>query len=369
MRVTDLEPRDLPRLRGRDAAAMTQAARVLARFASRTELSLGALGTLSLARAGVEALAPTLAGEAAGDVVLGLSRGGVEGRIVIEGGLARRAVALALGVETRPGAPLARLGLAERGVVAGLVASVLQATGAPFSVALVAPGTAAIATDGGAAVGIRATVGGVEGWARLELPARWLAALAPSAAGPVGPLEAEARVELARTRLSAGELAGLVVGDAVVFDGAPAFAAGGERVVRVVIGAHAALARRSGDGRVTLEEELRQAPAPSGRGRLGQRRPEEVTMDERSGDETTTRTVDVAAVLAAAPIEVVAELGRVVLRGEEIAGLGPGSVLAFGRLGASPVALRVGDEIWAEGELVDVDGELGVRVTALRRAR
>ena len=70
--------------------------------------------------------------------------------------------------------------------------------------------------------------------------------------------------------------------------------------------------------------------------------------------------------LAAAPIEVVAELGRVVLRGEEVAGLGPGAVLALGRVGASPVALRVGGEVWAEGELVSVDGELGVRVTKVR---
>jgi len=44
-------------------------------------------------------------------------------------------------------------------------------------------------------------------------------------------------------------------------------------------------------------------------------------------------------------------------------------VLAFGRVGASPVALRVGGEIWAEGELCDVDGELGVRVTIARGGR
>lgn len=75
--------------------------------------------------------------------------------------------------------------------------------------------------------------------------------------------------------------------------------------------------------------------------------------------------VDATAVLAAAPVEVVAELGRVTLRGDEVAGLAPGSVLVFGRAGA--IALRVGDEIWAEGELVDVDGALGVRVTSVSR--
>jgi flagellar motor switch protein FliM len=81
------------------------------------------------------------------------------------------------------------------------------------------------------------------------------------------------------------------------------------------------------------------------------------------------RTVDVAAVLAAAPIEVVAEVGRVVLRGAEVAGLGPGAVLALGRAAAAPVTLRVGGEVWAEGELCDVDGELGVRVTSVRGGR
>jgi flagellar motor switch/type III secretory pathway protein FliN len=30
--------------------------------------------------------------------------------------------------------------------------------------------------------------------------------------------------------------------------------------------------------------------------------------------------------------------------------------------GRGSVALRVGGELWAEGEIVDVDGELGVRV-------
>jgi flagellar motor switch/type III secretory pathway protein FliN len=365
--VTDVDARDLPRVSARDAAAATRAARVLAGMAARIEVPLGELGTVVLARDDVGALVPASSGEAAGDVVLGLSRGAVEGRLVIDGALARRALALALGVEARPGAPLARLGLAERGVVAGLVASVLHATDAPFSVALVAPG--AVEGEGGVALAMRVAVGGASGWARVELPARWLEALAPSVAtGGLAALEVEARVELARTRLPAGALAGLVGGDAVVFDGEPAFR-GDACAVRVMVGAHAAWARIAEDGRVALEEGLRPIPAPGARGGLVDGRgPEEVTMEERSGDETTTRTVDVAAVLASAPIEVVAELGRVVLRGEEVAGLGPGSVLSLGRIGASPVSLRVGGEVWAEGELVDVDGELGVRVTALRRS-
>ena len=69
--------------------------------------------------------------------------------------------------------------------------------------------------------------------------------------------------------------------------------------------------------------------------------------------------------LAAAPIEVVAELARITLRGDEVLGLAPGVVLTVAVDRRQAIALRVGGEIWAEGELVDVDGQLGVRVTRI----
>jgi type III secretion protein Q len=80
-----------------------------------------------------------------------------------------------------------------------------------------------------------------------------------------------------------------------------------------------------------------------------------------------TAAVEATALLAAAPIEVTAELGRLVLRGDEVLALGPGSVLTLGRQRRADVLLRVGDEVWAEGELVDVEGTLGVRVTRTLR--
>ena len=73
---------------------------------------------------------------------------------------------------------------------------------------------------------------------------------------------------------------------------------------------------------------------------------------------------DATTVLGAASIEVVAELGRITLRGDELLGLAPGAVLALGA-GPTGISLRVGGEIWADGEIVDIDGELGVRVTRL----
>jgi len=69
-------------------------------------------------------------------------------------------------------------------------------------------------------------------------------------------------------------------------------------------------------------------------------------------------------VLAATPIEVVAELGRITLRGDEVLGLSPGAVLAVGAR-VRQVTVRVGGAAWAEGEIVDIEGELGVRITKL----
>jgi flagellar motor switch/type III secretory pathway protein FliN len=371
MRIVDVEPSDLPRVSARDARALTRAARILEGLPAKREALLGALGPLTVVRQGAHALSEVPDGDRGSDVVLGLTRAAGAGRLVVDGVLARRLVAVALGVDSRPDATLARLGLAERGVVAGVVASALGALGAPFSVSVVAPGAAAVAREGGVALALAVTIGAASGWARLEVPASWLE-VAPARAATLGELEVEARVELAHTRLPAGDLAGLERGDAVVFDGEPALSgtSGDGRVVRVVVGAHVArgrLGRLGEEGRVTLEEGLRAAALDTGGGVIVDGHQKEVGMDRRTGEGTAAQAVDATAVLAASPIEVVAELGRLVLRGEEIAGLGPGAVLTLGRLGASPVALRVGGEVWAEGELVDVEGELGVRVTTLRR--
>jgi len=70
-------------------------------------------------------------------------------------------------------------------------------------------------------------------------------------------------------------------------------------------------------------------------------------------------------IIAAAPVEVVAELGRVLLRAEEVLALEAGSVLAFAPLQSELISLRVGSRTWARGELVDVEGRLGVRLTRI----
>jgi flagellar motor switch/type III secretory pathway protein FliN len=70
-------------------------------------------------------------------------------------------------------------------------------------------------------------------------------------------------------------------------------------------------------------------------------------------------------ILAVAPVTVVAELGRVVVRGDELAGLVPGAVLSLGPEAAGSLNLRIEGQLWARGELVRVGDELAVRITHL----
>jgi type III secretion system YscQ/HrcQ family protein len=65
------------------------------------------------------------------------------------------------------------------------------------------------------------------------------------------------------------------------------------------------------------------------------------------------------------PVVVRVEVGSARMSAREWAGLGPGDVVALAHKLADPVTLRVGGVAVAEGELVDIEGEVGVRV--LRR--
>jgi type III secretion system YscQ/HrcQ family protein len=66
-----------------------------------------------------------------------------------------------------------------------------------------------------------------------------------------------------------------------------------------------------------------------------------------------------------APIEVALEIARFQLRLQELEAIGPGDVLATGRRIGESVTLRAANQVFAEGELVDVEGELGVRITRI----
>lgn len=83
----------------------------------------------------------------------------------------------------------------------------------------------------------------------------------------------------------------------------------------------------------------------------------EATMPSANQDQTATSEV-----VLDAPLVVRVEVGAVTLSAAEWAATGPGDVIALGRRIQEPVLLRVAGAEVARGELVDIEGELGVRI-------
>ncbi len=298
-----------------------------------------------------------------------VDRDGRAGRAAIDRWLALAVVAATLGLP----APLAlrRLGPVERGVLGGHLASLLARWARSIAIDLAIDRVAGPGRDRGApliAVTLRAQAAGASGMVRIEAPPDWLS-LGPKASRTRSPrlraaadrLQTVASVELAATTLRCAELEAAGVGDAVVFSGA-AWPEGTERLVEIRIGDHAAPARVR-DGHVVMAGGFR-AVDPRPRPAVARRTSERT--GEMSDDDNAAGRQANAELLASAPIEIVAELGRVVLRGDEVLALGEGSVLALGRAGTT-VDLVAGGRTWARGELVNIDGELGVRITELAR--
>lgn len=85
---------------------------------------------------------------------------------------------------------------------------------------------------------------------------------------------------------------------------------------------------------------------------------------QRQGDpEMDDAELDDITLAEALPVELVVELGRVKLTGAQVLDLEIGDVVALERPLAGLVDLRVGGKLVARGELVNIDGEAGVRLT------
>jgi type III secretion system YscQ/HrcQ family protein len=192
-----------------------------------------------------------------------------------------------------------------------------------------------------------------DGWARVVAPQTLRTQLGPprrdaELARRVTWLEA-ARVslplELGRTALSSADLAALAIHDVVLFD---------KLGVRDARGGPVWLRLGRGGFRARLDGEALHIVEPF---RLGRGAP--------SMAEETQKSEGSDALVGELPVEVVCELGRVTMSGRELIELRPGAVLPVGRPLAGPVDLTVGGRVVARGELVDVEGEIGVRITRL----
>jgi len=59
------------------------------------------------------------------------------------------------------------------------------------------------------------------------------------------------------------------------------------------------------------------------------------------------------------------ELARVPITADEVMGLHTGQIIELGKGPGEPVELSVNGKVVARGELVEVEGQLGVRIASL----
>jgi flagellar motor switch/type III secretory pathway protein FliN len=333
-----------PRVRARQARATRAVLRACASLPERWSVDLPPLGSATMTFAGYDSDPDRI--DAA---ELAVSFGAGRGRVSVESSFAARLVDTVLGGGAVFSTARA-IGPAGRGVLVGVLAPVFDRIGGSLQLGR------SVLREGGrdrdlASVLFRLETVVASGWLRLTPPA---GDLLPRIDGSdawrtrAGRLPVTGSVEIAATGVPAGALAGMAVGDAVVFDGvrAATFAASGSWDCRLRVGGHAADVTVDAAGKISIDGGF--SPL----------------QDEEGKMSASDSNTDATTVLAAASIEVVAELGRVSLRGDELLGLAPGAVLAMG-MGRTGISLRVSGEVWAEGEIVDIDGELGVRVTRL----
>lgn len=246
------------------------------------------------------------------------------------------------------------LGSVERGVLAYAVARWLAETGWKVA-AIFGHAPALIAALGSPSLRwpITAELGAVEDIAEL-----WLTGPAP-AAPPVVPsdLPITARVRVGRARLAAHEVAGLAPHDVLLPDEVSVVLTDrvprGRAQLEVPRSRVAWVVDIEGDDRLRVKEiesVVASGPAPRPAGENGER---------------SARMKDMIETLGETPVTVNIEVARLELRLADLAALGVGEVLRTGRPLGAEVTLSVGERVIARGELVDVDGELGVQILEL----
>jgi len=264
---------------------------------------------------------------------------------VVDGGFAARLAARLFGAPAELPAPRPAT-VAEQGVLAGLVALALDAGAQP---GLVVDGV----TDDLHALGhflpdpwvigfdLRFDAGGQGGVVRVLAPESLLAAAPPATAALLGrdalarlaQLELRVDVVLALAALTPAELGALGAGDVVVL----ADAARGRAWLRCGSGAFALSYDAT---RLTVAGAWRQG----------------VPMTENNDALARDLSVPISCRLAQLQVSV-----------RELLELGPGAVIGLARPLGAPIDLVAGERVVARGELVDVEGELGVRVTEIVR--
>ena len=243
-------------------------------------------------------------------------------------------------------------------------------------------------------VQLKAAFGAHSGSVRLFIPEVVLAAAGPPLDAPVrrarrlatahagaSRLEhigAVLRVEIGQVEISGGDLAHLTAGDVVLVDGLtcrPDRGEGGPARMRVGLGrlGHVAVELTLVEGRFKAEVKgivLGAPPSPAASEAVGSppalgEQPEASTSPGVKGRDDVEGNPEGADLMNDIPLQISVELARLPITGEQLVALKVGQVFDLNRTPAEPLELSVNGRVVARGELVEVEGNLGVRIISL----
>lgn len=172
------------------------------------------------------------------------------------------------------------------------------------------------------------------------------------------------RVVAAQLALTPDDIANVERGDIIVLENHQlqlgSGGVGGQVTLHLGRGRHGTITARLFDELGELRLEVSAIAA--------QPQPEEIDMDDpqsraADGQAPDDNLPQTAELLREVDAPVAVELGRIRLSTAQVVRLRAGQVLRLARAATDPVDLVVGGKLFARGELIEVDGELGVRLT------
>ncbi len=338
------------------------------------------------------------------------------GLLEVELKLAHQAIDLLLGGsgESAPTRPLTEI---EEGVMTYVVIETLKAIAPTLDASLpklrieglvrnAAEGAALIPEDESlAVVTFDATLGENQGLIRLFLPQTVLEKCNPPDASPVRDAKVEAdlaanahrlshvkvvlRAEIGKVEIQGADLQGLNEGDVVLVDALscrPDKSEGGSARLRVGLARNGSLLATVGlkNGRFMAKigsadddpppQPGAEAAAEEAKAELesqaqdGEETPDdgaqEESFDNDQGSDEMAENAG-AGLVNDIPLQMTVELGRVTMTGEELVGLSTGHVFDLNKLSGEPLDLSVNGKVIGRGEVVEVDGNLGIRIVEL----
>ncbi|MBM7118210.1 type III secretion system cytoplasmic ring protein SctQ [Archangium primigenium] len=251
------------------------------------------------------------------------------------------------------------------------------------------------------AIHLRVRLGAQDGMVRLFVPAGVMDVMtsAPSAeqqrataqaqlashAGRLSAVRTWLRAEIGRAEITGRDLASLRLKDVVLVDDLLARPdQGGSGTARLFVGlgrvGHlAADVFVQGNGYVARltdvvrAEEGHEGSPPDAleealaaiRAAQRQQGGEEYTNPERNNPLESDDRMDAGDLLGDIPLQISVELARLPVTAEQVVGLRAGQVVELRRGPGEPVDLSVNGKVVARGELVEIEGQLGVRILSL----